>query len=279
MIWVHGKVVSDDALSVSVLDRTFEHGLGLFETLRTWNGRAPLLGRHLARMGNASVALGIPLEGAKPPDDLAVAALLEAERPEGDVVLRITLSGGRSELTGSTLWMRSMPMPPPIRRAGAVVDLGSWRVSRSDALARFKTLNYWSRRQAYQSARALGFDEVLGTTGDGGIWEGSRSNLFIVDSDSLITPDLEGPIVPGVTRALVRELAGGLPIASTTTKLLTRDDLERADEVFLTNSVRGIIPVSRIANLSWTTPGPWTQRLSMLMSDVLSFVEEKGTDQ
>jgi branched-subunit amino acid aminotransferase/4-amino-4-deoxychorismate lyase len=170
-------------------------------------------------------------------------------------------------------------MPPPIRRAGAVVDLGSWRVTRADALARFKTLNYWSRRQAYQSARALGFDEVLGTTGDGGIWEGSRSNLFIVDSDSLITPDLEGPIVPGVTRALVRELAGGLPIANTTTKLLTRDDLERADEVFLTNSVRGIIPVSRIANLSWTTPGPWTQRLSMLMSDVLSFVEEKGTDQ
>ena len=50
MIWVGGRIVPDDALRVSVLDRTFEHGLGLFETLRTWNGRAPLLDRHLARM-------------------------------------------------------------------------------------------------------------------------------------------------------------------------------------------------------------------------------------
>ena len=50
MIWVGGRIVPDDALTVSVLDRTFEHGLGLFETLRTWGGRAVLLDRHLARL-------------------------------------------------------------------------------------------------------------------------------------------------------------------------------------------------------------------------------------
>ena len=50
MIWVGGRIVPDDALTVSVRDRTFEHGLGLFETLRTWGGRATLLDRHKSRM-------------------------------------------------------------------------------------------------------------------------------------------------------------------------------------------------------------------------------------
>src|SRR5947209_19031845 len=94
MIWVGGRVVPDDALTVSVLDRTFEHGLGLFETLRTWNGRAPLLERHLARMDRSARTLGLPIDSVRLPDGDAVAALREAEGIVGDVALRVTLSGG-----------------------------------------------------------------------------------------------------------------------------------------------------------------------------------------
>ncbi len=75
MIWVGGAVVPDDALRISVTDRTFEHGLGLFETLRTWNGHAPLLDRHLARMTGSARALGLPLDPDALPDAGAVAAL------------------------------------------------------------------------------------------------------------------------------------------------------------------------------------------------------------
>ncbi len=80
MIWVAGRIVPDDELKVSVLDRTFEHGLGLFETLRTWNGRAVLLGRHLARLSRSAEELGLPLDPAALPDAGAVADLLRAER-------------------------------------------------------------------------------------------------------------------------------------------------------------------------------------------------------
>ena len=96
MIWVGGRVVPDDALKISVLDRTFEHGLGLFETLRTWRGRAPLLERHLARLKHSAKLLSLPYSSVMPPDERAVSDLVAAAGLGGDVMLRITLSGGTS---------------------------------------------------------------------------------------------------------------------------------------------------------------------------------------
>ena len=98
MLWARGELVRDDALMVSVLDRTFEHGLGLFETLRTWNGHPTLLDRHLERLKASAFELGLPLEPGQLPDRGAVASLIAANRdvvPVGhDARLRITLSGG-----------------------------------------------------------------------------------------------------------------------------------------------------------------------------------------
>jgi branched-chain amino acid aminotransferase len=270
MIWVGGRIVPEAALTISVRDRTFEHGLGLFETLRTRQLRAPLLDRHLARLERSARALGLPLDPSALPDEGAVAALLDANGAEDDVLLRITLSGGFDEVEGSTLWMRAGPLPPPMRQEGAVVDLGSWGVVRSDPIARHKTLNYWTRRQAYERARSLGYDEVLSMTGDHYIWEGSRTNVFLVAGDRLVTPSLDGPIVPGIMRGLVIEQAPRLAMGVRNKDDLTRNWLEAADEVFLTNSVRGIIPVARVGESSWPAPGPWTKRLATCVDDWLS---------
>lgn len=270
MIWVDGKIVPDNELKVSVLDRTFEHGLGLFETLRTWNGRATLLERHLARMENSARELGLPILRARLPDHEAVADLLQADRSSGDVILRITMSGGTTDSGEAMAWMRAAPLPADPRREGAVVDVGTWRVVRDDPLARHKTLNYWSRRQVYESARRLGFDEVLSTSLGGNIWEGSRTNLFVVGGSTLVTPSLEGPIVPGVMRGLVLELTQALPLTIEPTKEFTRETLQASQEVFLTNSARGVVPVSSVGDLRWPAPGPWTQRLAILVADRLT---------
>ncbi|MBV8231221.1 MAG: aminotransferase class IV, partial [Planctomycetaceae bacterium] len=88
MIWVGGRVVPDDQLSVSVLDRTFEHGLGLFETLRSWSGRATLLDRHLSRLRRSAEELGLLIDPSALPDAEAVAILLRANGVEGDAMLR-----------------------------------------------------------------------------------------------------------------------------------------------------------------------------------------------
>lgn len=303
MIWCGGRILEDDALKISVLDRTFEHGLGLFETLRTWDGRATLLDRHLARLTRSAEVLGIPLDPDALPNDAAVADLIDAEGLEGDVMLRITLSGGlpvavesdtlqritpggsHSASSASTLWMRAHPLPPAIKKSGAVIALGPWQVAQIEPLARFKTLNYWARRLAFERAQAVGYDEVISLGPDESFWEGSRTNLFLVvddrrlerlltepiepDAIRLVTPPITGPIVPGIMRELVLEAASGLDLEVWQEGPITERDFANATEVFLTNSVRGIIPVAHAGSQNWVAPGPWTQTLGIMVADAV----------
>jgi branched-subunit amino acid aminotransferase/4-amino-4-deoxychorismate lyase len=127
-------------------------------------------------------------------------------------------------------------------------------------LLRHKTLNYWSKRLAHERGKAAGADEVYFSTADGRVWEGSRMNLFLVQGETLITPDLGGPVLPGVMRALVLERAAVLGLA-TREQSVTAEDLVAADEFFLTNAVRGLVPVGRMPGRTFDVPGPWTFRL------------------
>ena len=121
MLWARGELVHDDALSVSVLDRTFEHGLGLFETFRTWNGHPTLLDRHIERLKASACALGLPLGPGQLPGSRDVVELIAANLdvlPAGqDARVRITLSGGLATTpsSGSLLWMSAGPCPCPRR--------------------------------------------------------------------------------------------------------------------------------------------------------------------
>ena len=279
MIWVDGRIVADDDLKVSVLDRTFEHGLGLFETFRTWNGRAPLLERHLARLERSAKELGIPSGSVVLPDQDAVERLVDRSGIGKDVALRITLTGGFDTSQGSTLFMRARPLPPDLRHDGAIVDIGTWRVAMVDPLARHKSLNYWARRRAYESASAMGFDETLSEFDEFSVevaaLEGSRTNLFVRIGDTLKTPPLSLPIVPGIMRGLVIETARELGIDVIERAPVVHQAFVHSQEVFLTNSVRGIIPVSKLIRaersraFDWPAPGTLTQRLMILTSDRL----------
>ncbi|MFO0956666.1 MAG: aminotransferase class IV [Isosphaeraceae bacterium] len=102
-------------------------------------------------------------------------------------------------------------------------------------------------------------DALLGTP-DGRVWESTRANLFLIVGRELITPGLEGPILPGIQRALVIELAEmeGLIIRE---RNVYPADVDRADEVFLTNSVRGIVPVGHTAGGPIRAPGTLTESL------------------
>jgi branched-subunit amino acid aminotransferase/4-amino-4-deoxychorismate lyase len=282
MIWVAGQIVRDDEVSVSVLDRTFEHGLGLFETFRTWNGHATLLPRHLERLQNAAADLGLPVpEPWQLPLEKDVHALLSADERSGDALLRITMSGGiPGSPTGATVWMRSAALPEPKPtgyRIGAM-----WKVrsegpteNRTRPLSRYKSLNYWERRNVHQAAVDRGWDENLAIDDDGFLQEGSRTNLFLVSEGRLFTPSLECGIVPGIMRRVALEFAepAGLGFADSASRGLPVDALRAADEVFLTNSVRGVLPVAELRQgeegdedipdrtVRYPSPGPWTLRL------------------
>jgi branched-subunit amino acid aminotransferase/4-amino-4-deoxychorismate lyase len=278
MIWHAGRVVPAESLRVSVLDRTFEHGLGLFETFRTWNGHPTLLDRHLARLRRSARELRLPLIAEMLPDASAVAALMEAEGRAGDAMLRITLSGGLSKSSGSTLWMRSAPIPPPIGPEGATLggaEVG-WEASARDPLAGHKTLNYWRKRLAHEDARRRGEDEVLGWTPEGSLAEGSRTSVFAVAGGTLWTPDAATcPLLPGILRGLVAERAPRLGLEVREVARFGPERLDAAEEVFLTNSVRGIVPVGRIGPRRLEVPGPATARL---WEDLRTWLESGGRE-
>ncbi|WP_165219815.1 aminotransferase class IV [Aquisphaera insulae] len=263
MIWLRGQILPDDALRISVLDRAFEHGLGLFETFRTWNGRPALLPRHMERLAGSARALGLPLDPADLPDDAAVRALVHATNtfPAGaDAMIRVTLSGGLTPESGGMLWMRAMPLPEP-PPAGTGWVLGPVHPARTDPLVEHKTLNYWPYRLAFERARAEHCDESLAISPDGFLWEGSRTNLFIVMDDQILTPPSAGRALPGIMRALVLETAEAMGLDAREAPLGLFDPTFRPDEVFLTNSVRGLVPVGAWGEARYPTPGPTTDRL------------------
>jgi branched-subunit amino acid aminotransferase/4-amino-4-deoxychorismate lyase len=291
MIWTRREIVPDEALYISALDRTFEHGLGLFETFRTWSGHATLLDRHRERMIRSASELGLALDPDDLPDSAAVARLKEAtsQSGSGDVRLRVVLSGsfpvGCSVSTDpravadpvltehpTRVWMTAGPLPPP-PRSGGVRILRAILADPLDPLIRHKTLNYWRRRIEQDRAAKEGADDVLCVTPDGLICETTRCNIFLVRDGRLITPGTDGPLLPGVMRGVVLEQARivAIPVVEGPVSL---DAIDSADEAFLTNSVRGILPVARLLDAELPAPGPLTQRL---WDHIRPWLESGGT--
>ena len=170
--------------------------------------------------------------------------------------------------------MRSKPLEPFHRnrslegRPRALVDQPRktrWPATRS--------LNYWSRRIAREQARSLGFDETLGSTEGRGYVEAASANLFAVLDDELVTPTLEAPILPGITRGIVIQLARHSGMVVREVAGIAHSDLIQARELFLTNSVRGIIPVAFAEDRrsgfarGWPAPGPKTRILLDCLAD------------
>ena len=277
MIWVRGGVLPDLALRISALDRVFEHGLGLFETFRTYNGHPTLLDRHLQRIERSAHELGLAVEPRHLPDEPAIRELVAATATSlgsgADARLRLTLSGGLETTppSGSVLWMTAAALPPPLRESGAVVTQ-VMEVAADDPLARHKTLNYWRRRIAYSNALAAGSDEVLCITSEGLICEASRANVFVVEDGRLITPSLDGPVLPGVMRRLVLDRAADLGL-DVEEGPLPPERAASAAEAFLTSSVRGMVPVARLLDTTMPAPGPVTQRL---WNDLLPWLKRGG---
>ncbi|MEU3416528.1 aminodeoxychorismate lyase [Streptomyces sp. NPDC006658] len=241
-IWLDGGLREAESALVSVLDRGLTVGEGVFETVKTVHGEPFALTRHLDRLTRSARVLGLP----DPDHDeirRACTAVLEANAmPLGR--LRITCTGGRGPLgtgrgeRGPTL---VVAVGETVRRPDSTTAVTvPWTRNERGALAGVKSTSYAENLVALDRARRLGASEALFGNTAGRLCEGTATNVFVVLDGEIHTPPVASGCLPGITRALVLEWTGARETD------LPLDVLQRADEVFLTSSLRDVQALHRI---------------------------------
>lgn len=256
-IWINGRYLRSSEASISVLDRGFLYGDGLFETLRSYQGWPFRLRDHVDRLKSSARELKIPLTVSFKSFHRVIEKLLHLNRLE-DAYLRITLTRGRKE-AGFYLAPPSQPVVvvqaaelPDYRsesRKGVRVIVSAAKRSVTAPLVRHKTLNFLDNILARAEAFKQKAFEAIWLNTNGHVCEGSMTNIFAVKRGQVLTPPLGANILPGITREVIFELAARLPARQGRLRRriretnLTGQQLTGADEIFLTNSLIEIIPV------------------------------------
>jgi branched-chain amino acid aminotransferase len=276
IIYLNGNLVPRSQACLSVYDHGLLYGYALFETMRAYNGRIFLLDRHLRRLMDGALVIGLAsvLEGI----DLGRACLqtLRANRlTEARVRLTATNGSGDvlpwSEIAGKPTVIITarpyVPFPAETYRKGFKIGVASQRRPAQSPMARIKSNNYLINVMARMETAKHGLDEALLLNDRGLIAEGGNSNIFFVHGERLITPSLDSGILPGITRELVLELATQLDIKIIEGSIRL-SDLFGFDEVFMTSSVIEIMPVvavtgetGRVLTIGAGTPGKVTIKL------------------
>ncbi len=244
IVFLNGKFVSEEQATVSVFDRAFLYGDGLFETMRVINGKPFRWWDHMERLRKGGDFLGIKIPfGCKSLEKFATELIVQNKMP--DALMRLTVSRGVGPRGYSpkgadkpTLVMTMHPAPVATSARWKLVT-ASLRLPAGDALAQFKTANKLAQVLARAEADAAGADEALLLNTDGHVVEGASSNLFWIEGKTVCTPPLTDGLLAGVTRAVTIEICQSfsLPIAERT---VTPEQLRRADGVYLTLSSIGV---------------------------------------
>jgi branched-chain amino acid aminotransferase len=259
-IWLDGRLYDDPRqATIAGTDHGLLVGDGVFETLKVTEQGAFAIRRHLNRMTRSAAALGLP-----PPDHALIRAAIAAVLENRDFALgklRITYTGGRGPLGSEAAYGPPTVMVAlaPVNAAPPLTSIVTvpWSRNERGALTGVKSTSY------AENVRGLGYAAALGA-GDGiflntadHVCEGTGTNIFLVFKDVIATPPLSSGPLAGVTRELIMEWS---PVEE---RELTLEEAKRADEVFLTSSMRDIQGVERWDDRTFSSARPVTQALSV----------------
>ena len=268
---VNGRLVPREEATVRVEDRGFLYGDAAFETCRAYGGDVFEWAAHRTRLERTCETLGM---GDAVPEDLRerIEATLDANGLS-DAYVRASVTRGvqpgkltPAEDVSPSVVVIVKPLP-----RGGVEGESVWddpavvrtverrRIPEASMPADAKTHNYLDGILARLELRGTDADEALVRDIEGPVAEGATSNVFFVEDGTLHTPSLDGPLLPGITREVVLDVADGCGIPVETGRY-DPDDLRSADELFCTNSTWELRPVERYDD---TTYGdhPVTDRL------------------
>ncbi|MCK4323667.1 MAG: aminotransferase class IV [Armatimonadetes bacterium] len=277
LIWHDGQIFPPEDARCSCLDRGRLYGDGLFETMRTYQGKIFRLETHLQRLAGAAqrIHLALPMTA----DDLQTAVqktLKESELASAYIRLTVTrgVGGSPSQLDASTpsvtIWVRPFSgYPPELYKEGMSAVLAEARRNEHSLLSTLKTLNYLDNLLSRAEAQRAGADEAILLNTFGQLAEAAASNLFIVEGGCVLTPPIEAGVLPGITRACVLELCRDEGI-SIQEQPLELHQLPAAEEAFLTNSLMEIMPLTSFAGkaIGSGQPGEVTRQLQQAYRDL-----------
>ncbi|HKO48069.1 MAG TPA: aminotransferase class IV [Polyangiaceae bacterium] len=272
-VMINGQLVPPERAQVSVFDRGFLYGDSVFESLRSYRGAPFALDEHLARLKRSAdrVAIVLPVSSEILRNEIAYALRLHGSL---DSYLRLTVTRGMGRSLGLDPELADEPLrvlivtalaPPPAEIYEHGISAITYRAERpSDAagVADAKIGNYLLAVLAMRAARAQGAREALIEDQRGQILEGAASNVFAVLAGKLLTAPESAAILPGITRGHVLELAraAGLTVEL---RAIAKAELRAAQEVFVSSSIRELVPVVSIDGQAVGTghPGPTTREL------------------
>lgn len=275
-VYLNNQLVDEAEAHIAPTDAGFLYGAGLFETMRCHQGTVFQLKDHLDRFFFSAGKLGMTVPLDRTEIATALHEVLAANQLE-NARIRLTLSAGslRADRQGvePTLLITAAPFAPypeDYYEKGVLAVLCPWRQNPADPLVGHKTTNYFARMLALQQAHEKRAAESIWFTLEGYLAEGCVSNIFLVADGKILTPPLETPVLAGVARQAVCRLAVGAGLALEE-RALVIDDLLGAQEVFLTNVIMQVLPVTGIEThtVGDGQVGPMTRQLQGLYLELL----------
>lgn len=272
VVVIDGKLCAPAEQVVSVFDRGFLYGDSVFETLRTYGGKAFALDAHLDRLIKSAglVFIPVPLEKAALGEEIegAIAAGGNAESYVRVIITRgqgsIGLDPSLADKPRRVIIVQPLSVPPAAFYADGVGAV-SYRTQRNTdrtSAEGAKIGNYLVSVLAMREATRAGAVEALVVDAEGRVLEGSSSNVFVVSGGTIVTAPTSAGILAGITRHHVLELASelGVPVEL---RAPTLEEAYRADELFISSSIRELMPIVRLDQraVGGGRPGPVFRRL------------------
>jgi branched-chain amino acid aminotransferase len=255
-VYVNGTITPAQQAVIPVYDHGFLYGEGVYETLRTYNTVPFLYDRHVRRLRASAerIRLLVPFDNETLAGWIQDTVFAAGEMREG--YIRVLLTRGVGELTYD---LNATPAPSlviivkPLEEVAARVDQEGITISLVPILRNhpgsvnpiIKSNNLLNNAIAMQQANQQGAEEALMCNYRGELSECSQSNFFMVRGGTVLTPPSEAGLLEGITRGFLFDLARDAGVEARE-EVLRPEDLDSADEAFITSTTRELSPVVRI---------------------------------
>ncbi len=271
-VYINGKLYDKEDAKISVYDHGLLYGDGVFEGIRSYNGKVFRLREHLDRLWNSAKAIWLQIPMSKDEMAKAIEDTLRVNRIS-DGYIRVVVTRGVGTLGLDPNHCQEPQViiitdyialyPPEIYEKGLeIITVSTLRNHPAALSPRIKSLNYLNNILAKIEGLQAGCIEAMMLNHKGEVAECTGDNLFLVRNGRVLTPPIEAGILEGVTRQAVIELAreSGREVLEIP---LTKHDVYIADECFLTGTAAEVVPVVKVDSrtIGDGRPGPVTKEL------------------